>query len=1171
MKKILLFASALAGLFLAGSCQRENLEPMESANTVTYTVQVPGALSTKTIGENVAAVTELVYEVYRTEATSADDFTQAETLLFHKTATITKGTATVEFELVNDQNFRVLFWAQVPGNDVYNVGSLKNVKISQALNANAENYAAFAGADYIKAGENIVGRTLPLVRPIAQLNIGTDDASLWIENQTKALISTSAVKVNGLSTSYNVAEDKAGEISDADYVYAAKPVVQTTEYPGLSESTFAVNGTNYNYVAMNYVGFAPQMGTNVEVTYTINTENVGTITNTIDNVPVKANHRTNIVGNLITSMSDYTITLDKEWQDLAGGNMEVIIEGIVKNINGDYEISTAVGFAYAINELFADGGTFYIHPGTYDFTGLVVVPQPTKPGAILNVKANEVPVVTRSTSGFEIIGLDVAYLVLEVSNGSQAIFSNLVLPEDTKLVGENNGVVGIANCSNAEQETGEALIDDNTNGKVVNTVSMATVAEIKAAMEQGLKLIELTGDVTTSDQFAIGTSVIIDGKGHTWTYTGNGANARAITVEKNEDNIDLTVKNLTVNCTSSYCQRGVNFNTTGSLTLNNVIVSGENITYAVNFPGSSDESNVTITDSYLRGNIALNVWGEKMTINATNTEFVSYDANPVENYAAISLNNDGSSIANETTVNITDGKIIALDENGEPSNAVRNSTMSGEVVVSETTEVVGVVINPVAAVVYEGYNEFYSFTTLQKAIDKVCEDNNGSVRLIKDITVSETVVVPADETVVIDLNGKTLEGTMPKSVGHVLKNEGTLTLKNGTISSIGANGGSAIYNAGTLTVLNATINGASVRENEGWPSYPVNNYSDATLENVTVTGYQGAIAANAPGTTTVTNCTINKEYLNTSSHVFYISHADAMVIVNGGTYTHKGMDGSLAYVSGKITINGGVFSASNGGYGMAALTGGSIEVNGGDFKTAFFGWGGEIKIYGGTFASKPADTQLAEGYQAVQTAAGNYTVIPNAVEFAADDAAVQEALAKDEKSTTIYLDAKEYTIEMYTNFAEKESLTIIGTEGTKVKFANQQVRLQLAKNFTIKNCEILHMATKSWGMLVFGGRDSGAVNCTVSNCSFKGVGTQGIYINENISGAVYNIENCTFDGDFGSADGAVTIQNNHGVKFTVNVTGCTFNTDSNEICYLYNDPAFTLNTDPTVTPVCLNR
>ena len=363
MKKILLFASALAGLFLAGSCQRENLEPMESANTVTYTVQLPGALSTKAIGENVAAVTELVYEVYRTEATSADDFTQAETLLFHKTATITDGTATVEFELVNDQNFRVLFWAQVPGNGVYTVTDLKNVTISKTLNANAENYSAFAGADYIKAGESIVGRTLPLVRPIAQLNIGTDAASLSIEGQTDVEISTTAVTVNGLSTTFNVAENKAGEISADDYVYAAKPVAPTTEYPGLSESTFAVNGTSYNYVAMNYVGFAPQMGTNVKVTYTINTENVGTITNTIDNVPVKANHRTNIVGNLITSMSDYTITLDKKWagEFISASNATEFADALANAQSGDI-VNVAEGEFDLPASLFdnATEGTFTI-------------------------------------------------------------------------------------------------------------------------------------------------------------------------------------------------------------------------------------------------------------------------------------------------------------------------------------------------------------------------------------------------------------------------------------------------------------------------------------------------------------------------------------------------------------------------------------------------------------------------------------------------------------------------------------------------------------------------------------------------------------------------------------------------------------------------------------------
>ena len=334
MKKILLFASALAGLFLAASCQQENLEPV-GGNTVTYTVQVPGALSTKAIGTDVAAVTELIYEVYR-----IDDATAEETRLYQKKASLTNGTATVELELVNNQDFRVLFWAQVPENGVYTTTSLKEVKLATALNANAENYAAFAGQDEITYGENLAGRTVTLERPVAQLNIATSAESLKLgedengENaQTTVTFETTAVTVEGLSTVYNVAEGAAGA-DEATFTYAAKPVA-------LSETTLNVNGVDYAYVAMNYVGFAQPSGDNVKVSYEIKTNEVGTITNTISNVPVKANHRTNIIGNLITSTSDYTVTLTATWPT-DEENVEVVA------------VSTAADLQDAINNI-SDG------------------------------------------------------------------------------------------------------------------------------------------------------------------------------------------------------------------------------------------------------------------------------------------------------------------------------------------------------------------------------------------------------------------------------------------------------------------------------------------------------------------------------------------------------------------------------------------------------------------------------------------------------------------------------------------------------------------------------------------------------------------------------------------------------------------------------------------------
>lgn len=726
-------------------------------------------------------------------------------------------------------------------------------------------------------------------------------------------------------------------------------------------------------------------------------------------------------------------------------------------------------------------------------------------------------------------------------------------------IGKAYNLTGVINPETLALETIEFevnQVEDWSNGgstQFFPATPVSTAAELELALANGAENVILTGDIDIAGLetkagntagLTITRDIVIDGNGHTLKYAGTD---RAIEVPVEAD---VTIKNVSLVLTNSYCQRGINFNNAGTLTLENVKVSetGTAATYALNLPGYSDECNVIIRDSYIRGNIALNVWGENANIYAENTTFVSYDNSTAEGYAAVNLNNDGTTVANGTIININGGKIIAHDEKGNPSDAISNNTITGEINVSGETEVVGNIRTDVAIVDY-GTTEFYSCATLQEAIDKAAESNAVKVKLIRDVELSAPVVVAEGKTVTLDLNGKTITAGLKEEGRHHyaidnygtlviegtgainargIENFGTMTINdNITITNVDTNGGSAIWNEGNLVVnggsfttnaeagadsygsaLNtqkggsAVINGGSFTANSQL-TYAIINYGETVINNATVLGKHGAVASS-------TGC---------------------KTVINGGSFSlmeNPGVSDHCAYYVS--TIKGGTFTLGN-------------NIDSG------------AKVF--------CESTIAEGYKAVKTAAGNYTVIPNAVEFAADDAAVQAALANYEGSTTIYLDAKEYTIEMYTNFEPKESLTIIGTEGTKVKFANAQVRLHLAKNFTIKNCEILHMATKTWGMLVFGGRDSGAVNCTVSNCSFKGVGTQGIYINENISGAVYNIENCTFDGDFGS-EGAITIQDNADVHFTVNVNGCAFNnipSTSHEVCLIYGNDDFTLNSD----------
>ena len=300
-----------------------------------------------------------MYEVYRTVDEGETDFTGVDNLLYHKTATITNGTATIEIEFVNDQNFTVLFWAHVKGNEVYNVADLTAVTITSPDVANNVNAQAFVGRDFVRDCVSDKNGKVTLVRPVSQLNIATTPESLVFEAEdgetgSTVVLKGSSVKVTGLATSYNIATLSAFGATATEYTYTETAVPTD----GLT-----VNGKNYTYVAMNYVGFAPEMGTSdVTVSYVINTSE-GNIDNEILNVPVKPNYRTNIVGNLITSKTQYEITLDKTWagENIIVNNAEEFAAALDRAEAGDV-IALADGEYVLPSALFgqASSGTFTI-------------------------------------------------------------------------------------------------------------------------------------------------------------------------------------------------------------------------------------------------------------------------------------------------------------------------------------------------------------------------------------------------------------------------------------------------------------------------------------------------------------------------------------------------------------------------------------------------------------------------------------------------------------------------------------------------------------------------------------------------------------------------------------------------------------------------------------------
>ena len=289
MKRILLFASALAGLFSAASCQQEIMDP-EVKTGVTYEITLPAGPQTR--GEDGYATYDLHYEVYKTVDAAA---LETAPLLFEETVTMTGNTTKLTLDLLNDQDYTVLFWANKQGMDYFDLRDLRQVGVKQVA-SNNDDRDAFCGMDQLAQHDGAQSKTVELKRPFAQINIATlVNAVDYDINPVSSL-----VKVKDIPVSYNVfTGEPVGAEGEVEYTVNTVPAGNLTG-----------NGIDYKKVAMNnaLVPATADNSATVEVYYEINTAN-GTVKNSIPNVPVKKNYRTNIIGNLLTSNASYTIEL----------------------------------------------------------------------------------------------------------------------------------------------------------------------------------------------------------------------------------------------------------------------------------------------------------------------------------------------------------------------------------------------------------------------------------------------------------------------------------------------------------------------------------------------------------------------------------------------------------------------------------------------------------------------------------------------------------------------------------------------------------------------------------------------------------------------------------------------------------------------------------------------
>ena len=311
MKKILLLAAMAAAVFTAGSCQKE-IAYLDGDTKVTFEVST-GDIATKAIADG-TNISVLHWELY------GADIRTAQAPYGEDTVVDTDGDKKfiVQLTLVADQDYNIVFWAETEdGQAHYVTDDLRSVKIKSYTDetANDESRAAFFATYgfHTQNGQNL-NETITLYRPFSQINLGATnyDTSLNLVNGGKIIVESTEMTVSKIADSFNtidgVGETSASFNGTVTFAAAATPNGAADQ----TDKLLSVNGEPYYWVGMNYL-IVEGNSDAVTVDVTLNT-NMGVVSHSVGNVPVKENYRTNILGDFLTTGAKFNIVVDERFQ-----------------------------------------------------------------------------------------------------------------------------------------------------------------------------------------------------------------------------------------------------------------------------------------------------------------------------------------------------------------------------------------------------------------------------------------------------------------------------------------------------------------------------------------------------------------------------------------------------------------------------------------------------------------------------------------------------------------------------------------------------------------------------------------------------------------------------------------------------------------------------------------
>ena len=354
------------------------------------------------------------------------------------------------------------------------------------------------------------------------------------------------------------------------------------------------------------------------------------------------------------------------------------------------------------------------------------------------------------------------------------------------------------------------------------------------------------------------------------------------------------------------------------------------------------------------------------------------------------------------------------------------------------------------------------YSTLQAAINAV--QTAGTVKLLENVT--ESVTIPADATITLDLNGKTLVNsavaqgsTVPDAERkHTITNNGTLTITgNGTVDNI-SNARAAVKNnvGGTVTIENGTFcrsAEASIDASNGGGNsyYVIDNQGTMTVKDGTFlfsetnSGkfssliHNGWYDGNQNNTKAEASLTIHGgDFTKAQGGLITVKNDDyGNLTITGGTFTQPVDNYYCIFNYHKANISGGTINGTVGCGGDALLNadigsltiGGTVSVNGKVRKDTSLG-NPDISVTGGTFTEEVDKELLDESINAVLvTDDGGKT---SYTYFASMDEAVQAAEGTEGSVSNPKANGEKVQVTLHSGFNRADTF-VYAEPGTSFK------------------------------------------------------------------------------------------------------------------------------------------